>query len=300
MRAAFLAVVVIAGVLAPAAAAEPRAARLAGTVTLSGTTSGSVPVVVPRTARLGNPFITSMRRSVTIRGGGQLAAFALISDDPDGTRLVGGYSAATRELAARHGAFVLDLGVGSRRTEAGEFVVPAGSYRLHLVPGGKPASVTLRFGGLSGSTSLRPTRRTAAVVHGAAMTGATPLSYSAGHGTRMRAPFLLFSIGSVDLSAHTESVGRSCFYVGRPGGPDPYGPGCASLSEGSSGLDFGSGAAFVVSDEFVGDATYVQYGGTHVRTTDDSEYEGDFGAGFSFTGGALVKHADYAHVWLPL
>lgn len=307
-RAAVLSACLLAVAVAPAAGAvaptdsraESRPARLGATVTVSGTANGSVPVVVPREARLGNPFITRLRSSVTITGGGEIAAFALLSDDPEGTKIVGGYSAATQEIAQKIGAFVLDLGDEAQRTRDGEFVVPPGRYRLHLITGGKPTTVVLRLGGLSGATRLSPTQRSAAVVHGDALTATTPLSYSGGHATRTRTPFLQFSVAKVGLSAHTESVGRSCFYIGRPSGPNPYGPACASPPDGSRGPLLGSGAAFVVSDEFVGQGTYLQYGGVHLRTTDGSVVRSDVGAGFSFTGGALVDDAHYAHVWLPL
>lgn len=301
VRALVVSALLLAGLLAPAARSEVApVARLAGTVVLSGSQDAWVPVVVPRTARLGDPFITRSRSAVTLSGDGALTGFALVAEDQEGTRIVGASTSATRQLVARHGAFVMDLDPDGRRSPAGEFVVPAGRYRLHLLTSGRPTTVTLRFAGLDGSARLSPVRRSGAVVQAGPMRPTTPLSWSAGGAVRVRAPFLQFEVSAVRVAAHTESVSRNCLYLGRrPSGPDPYGPACASVGDGGR-VALGSGFVFVHSAEFVGDGTFVQYGGLSATAPPDQVLETDVAAGFSFTGGAVVTAADHAQVWLPL
>ncbi len=83
------------------AAATPEA--LTGTVTISGTQTGYVPVTVTTDMKLPDPFINTNRGAVTVTGGGDSAGFALIQDGLKGPILLGGRSEAYEPYIKDHG-----------------------------------------------------------------------------------------------------------------------------------------------------------------------------------------------------
>lgn len=309
-----VALYLLAGALAasgavPAAAAPEDRALLTGTVTITGTQTGFVPVTVPKDMSLGDPFITKYRTAVTVTGGGAAAGFALIEDDLEGAVLVGGRSPAYEPYVKKHGIPVSGL-LGKARPDAkpfdGTYAVPPGSYRLYLVTGGEPTTVTLRFIGASGSSRLTPTVRTDSVVQGSPMDVLVPGPvggvYSGGGAATLTTPVLQFGLNTLDTDAHTETVQRYCFYVGtKPMGPQAYGPACVAPAE-DGGVAFApGGTTFLISDEGVGQASY--YGFSASLTTSrgtEEPVEADLATGTNFTSGGLVTGGDYSQFWISL
>lgn len=293
-----LVIAVLAAPSASASAPRPGAAKaLTGTVTLSGTTDGYVPVTLSRTARLGDPFFAGRRSSVDVSGGGRLAGFALVRDGNTGAAIVGGHSDYTAATAGEFGDFLLDVGPGAEaRREGPDLVLAPGSYRLYLVTSGKPTTVTLRFGGLPRSSRLSPTVRTASILNGGPARldpKETKLVYSSGYDVRLPGPALFFSVFALKTSIHTETVTEYCFYDSKPQGASPYLPGCVS-GDGT----FGSGARFIYSDEYAGDLQSISTAGGLVARIPKGG--GDFAAGLNVTTGSVVTDTDYAQVWLVL
>lgn len=289
---------VSATVLAVPASSALAVPQLAGTVTLSGSTTGYVPVVVPKEAVLPGGLGPEAAAASQVTGGGAFAGFALVQDGLDGTTVLAGHSKATADAARRDGAFRAQYFAATST----DTPVPAGRYRLYLVTDGEPAKVTLKFRGLTGTTSLTPTTRTRAVFNTGplAPVGPAPAGgvYSTGHAVTMTTPFLHFFINELDTQAHTETVSRTCFYPGRPTGPMPYGPACASAEYPPR---FGDGFVFPTSDENVNGAAYHTWGGNFLRVQDGADQvTQDFGAGISVTTASVVKSTDYTQVWLEL
>lgn len=284
------------GMAVPApAAALP---QLAGTVTISGSTTGYIPVAVIKDAVLPGGLGAEGAAAAQVTGGGVFAGFALVQDGLDGTTVLAGHSKATADAARRDGAFRANY------FNAGGFdtPVPAGKYRLYLITDGEPASVTLKFRGLTGTASLTPTTPTRAIFNsgplaplGPAQAGAV---YSAGHAVTMTTPFLNFYINELDTRVHTETVRRTCFYLGRPTGPMPYGPACASLENPPR---FGDGFLVPTSDENINGGEYHSWGGNFVRVADGAEQiTQDFASGISLTTASVVESTDYTQLWLEL
>jgi hypothetical protein len=285
------------------------AAVLTGTVTITGTETGFVPVTVPKDMSLGDPFITRYRAAVTVTGGGPAAGFALVEDDLQGAVLVGGRSEAYEPYVERHGIPVSGL-LGTPRPDAkpydGTYAIPAGSYRLYLVTGGKPTTVTLRFIGASGVSRLTPTNRSDSVVQGRPLDVLVPGPvggvYSGGGAATMTTPVLQFGLNTLDTDVHTETVQRYCFYIGtKPTGPQAYGPGCVAPGENDSVAFAPGGTTFLISDEGVGQASYYGFSASLTTSRGSEEpVEADLATGTSFTSGGLVTGGDYSQFWLSL
>lgn len=285
------------------AAAPANPALLTGTTTISGSTTGYVPVVLPRDAVLPAALGAEGAAAIRVTGGGGFAGFALKSeDDPEGPLIVGGHSPASAPSAERPEELTINYGSGGL---GGDYTLPAGKYRLYLLTGGKPTTVTLKFRGLAGSSRLKPTRATKAIVNGGPHTATAPVSgvggvYASGYDVKMTTPFVQFFINKLDAEVHTETVNRSCLYIGqRPSGPMPYGPTCASITQ--QGAAFGNGIVFPVSDENLSGGAYYFWGGIAIRVRDGAdEVTQDYGGGFSVTTASVVRATDYSQVWLEL
>lgn len=197
-----------------------------------------------------------------------------------------------------------NLDLEAKRTADSALVVPKGSYRLYLITGGKPTTVTLRFGGLAGASRLQPTDRTVSSSQGGPLTATVPgpvgAVHSGGYETRLTTPFVQFWFNRVDAAAHTETVNRICLFKGKPTGPMPYGPACATPD--GLGVNVGLSATTVHSDEYIGDEQYFSYGITRLSTVDpDNPVTDDFGGGASVTSPAsLITRTDYGQFWFEL
>lgn len=288
---------------APAAAAG-KAAVLTQTVTISGSQAGYVPVTVTKDMKLGNPFATRYRGAVTVTGGGDSAGFALIQDGLKGPILLGGRSEA-------YGPYVKDNGIPINNLnfdndDGAEFGVPAGDYRLYLITGGKPTTVTLKFLGGSGSSRLSPTTKVESVVQQVDLTTPAPGPvggvYSGGGAVTLTTPVLQLDLHRLDTSVHTESVQRSCFYLGaKPTGPLAYGPACVAPGEDNRLiLDSAGGSTFLRSDEGVGPQSLYGFSASLTTSRTGEPIRADIAAGINFTTAGVVTSGDYTQYWLSL
>jgi hypothetical protein len=163
----------------PAAVAAPVPALGAVTV-LTASRPLSVDVRLPRRATVSTPFGDSP--DLTVSGGGRLVAFVLAGTDAAtrGVTLAGGATgsgAAVRRFLMPLPAFPSPGGSSFEvvKTFADTTALPAGTYRLYVVPDGRTARVTLRLHGVSGQVSLAPVRRAVAeVVPGTPFPADTP------------------------------------------------------------------------------------------------------------------------------
>lgn len=301
-----VAVALAAGVAAPSSAAPAaKPAVLAGTVTISGSQDGFVPVRVPKDMSLGNPFLTKYRNGVTVTGGGDAAGFVLVEDGLEGVVLIGGKSTAFAPAVERSGIPVSSLNRGER-DDGLTYAVPAGSYKLYLVTGGKPTTVTLRFIGGTGSSRVAPTTRTQPVVQSGPLDALVPGPvggvYGGGGAVSLTTPVVQFSLNRFDTSVHTETVLRYCFYAGsQPTGPQPYGPACAAPAENDAVAFDPGGETFIVSDEGVDQASFYGFSGSLTTTGGTEEVvDAELAAGLSLTSGGAVTSSDYTQFWLSL
>lgn len=286
---------------APTAAVQ-KAAVLTQTVTVSGTQAGYVPVTVTKAMRLGNPFATRYRSAVTVTGGGKAAGFALIQDGLKGPVLLGGRSAAYTPFVRANGIPVNNLNFGA--DDGAEYAIPAGTYRLYLITGGKPTTVTLRFLGGTGSSRLTPTTKVKSVAQQVDLTSPAPGPvggvYSGGGAVTLTTPVLKFSLSRLDTSAHTESVQRSCYFLGdKPTGPLPYGPTCAAPGEDDPAV-FDGGSTFLLSDEGVGPQSFYGWNAALTTSRTGKPIKTELASGVNYTTAGVVTSGDYSQYWLSL
>jgi len=279
-------------------------AVLTGTVTISGSQSGYVPVTVAKDMKLGDPFAAKYRGVVTVTGGGDAAGFALVQDGLKGQVLLAGRSEAYAPFVKKFGVPVNSLNPDLQ--DGAEFTIPAGDYRLYLITGGQPTSVTIKFLGGSGTSRLAPTTKVESVVQQVGLTTPAPGPvggvYSGGGAVSLTSPILQFSLSRLDTSAHTESVMRYCYFLGdKPAGPQPYGPACAAPSEDSPVvLDSAGGSSFLISDEGVGPQSFYGFNSSLTTSRTGEPVKADIAAGVSYTTAGVVTGGDYSQYWLSL
>ena len=219
--------------------------ELRGRTTIRTARPSSVDVRLPRPATVRTPL--NGTPDLEVAGGGRFVAVALI-----------GVEAATRDAMLLGGAFAESPGgtrflmplprypaVGGSSFEIGktypdEVRLPAGRYRLYVVPDGKQATVTLTLGGVPGRGTISVARSAAArllfpeprLLGGA---GVTDNVYSAGTTFQLSGPSLLFHALWLDTSAHVAGQYFLCHRAG-PAIVEPadYGPGCPN----ARGLDY--------------------------------------------------------------
>lgn len=123
---------------------------LAGKTMLEGSETGWLRVRLPKAVETPD--------QTTISGNGRLIA-AYLFEERDGSVVRDGVNFSTdrfgwcAEQACEPSPWASS---GSAARTARNGLLPAGTYRLYLIADGAPASVTLRFRGLSGATRLRP------------------------------------------------------------------------------------------------------------------------------------------------
>ena len=157
-------VVLVAALLpAPRSSAAP-APAVAGRTVVKATRTGWIPVRIPKPAKLALGFTDDFQNLDGVRfdGGKGLAALVLQSEkDSTGT-----YTAVRLPAEKNRLARVTSMGPNVCNV-APTCTLEPGTYRLYVVVGpGGPVKVTLDFGGLKGSTTLRPTRAARAEVSG--------------------------------------------------------------------------------------------------------------------------------------
>jgi hypothetical protein len=282
-----------------ATAAKPTV--LTRTLTLTGSQTGYVPVTVVKDMQLGDPFVTKYRDAVSVTGGGDAAGFALIEDGLNGQILLGGRSEAFAPYVKDHGIAVNSLNPNPQ--DGATYTVPAGSYRLYLITGGKPTTVTLRFLGGTGSSRLTPTKTVESVVQQVDLTSPAPGPaggvYSGGGAVTLTTPVLQFSMSRLDTAAHTETLKRYCYYFGKPTGPQPYGPTCAAPAE-TAPIVIGGGSAFVISAEGVGPQSFYGWNASLTTSRSGEPINADIASGISYASAGVVTGGDYTQFWLSL
>lgn len=152
----FVAIVGSLAILLPVAPvrASRTSNQAAGIVTLKGSTTAVVPLEVPEDTRLSLDYYDdSSSTGPRFSDGAGLAAVIVVPDTDNGP----GRPLTAVRLPEAPGQVqrLVSLGPKSCMLVGPDCAVPAGSYRVFLVTE-SPVTVTLRFQGLSGSTTLRP------------------------------------------------------------------------------------------------------------------------------------------------
>lgn len=215
-----------------------RALELTSITTLVGEQARQIRVHIPEPTVLVDPNFARFDREITpgftVRGEGDFVGFALVEESEDTPRfaVIGG----RLPLGARSSVLALPIGASeddfSRFVQKGEIPLPAGQYRLYLLPGGEgAAAVTLRLPGLpAGRQRIRP-REPAdydlQLPPSALPDPDTQNIYSAGGSSTMKSKGLLFSAMWLQVDAHVAGSYGYCAYDGAPP-PEPaaYLPGC--------------------------------------------------------------------------
>jgi hypothetical protein len=159
-------VAAVAGMPATAIAAPAPAPFLGATNVLTASRPVVADVRLARPATVATPFGDSP--DLAVAGGGRLATFALVGQDGStkGVTVVGGALGGKSRFLLPLPQFPAPGGGSFEvvKTFADTTSLPAGSYRLYLVPDGAPVRMTLRLQGLTGTRTVAATRRAVAEV----------------------------------------------------------------------------------------------------------------------------------------
>lgn len=222
------------------AADKPTTATLTRRVTLSGSKTAYVRVRVPKGVKFVNPGLYPKSFAT---GKGRYLGFVLTDDKRGGVRIQGG-----QQTGSKFGpyAFVIQGAKGAAKVP-----LPAGDYRLYLLADGAPATITLRFEGLRGTSTLRPSHRVPYVLTQPEVF-ISPAGNLAVAGTErtLKRRGLAFDILTDVNAQFLASNTTLCFYSAEPPPPPVgYGPGCpggdpAPVTNIDPGVGGTSGAAF--------------------------------------------------------
>lgn len=185
----------------PGKAKEPYA-ELAGVTVISGSDSGSVPVLVPVGVSVQNPILS--RSSMSVRGSGDVVGFVLIeAAHTDGRMYFGGRLKGFLE----NRPFVMplsdDVAVPERVT------IPKGKYLLYLIPGEETVRIKLVLGELDGRVSLSPVNDATVVTRAPAPVRPQPL-YAAGADGRLDGYGALIGLTWLESEAHGTTRADFC------------------------------------------------------------------------------------------
>lgn len=213
-RQAFVALAATTALTAPTASAAgaPRlAGTFAGTTVLTASRPVAGDVVVPRDARVDTPF--GATPDVTATGTGRVATFVLNGADrrTAGRTFVGGAGPDGVAFFMPLVTFPVPEATGFENVKTFDDVttIPAGRYRLYVIPDGATARIVLRLDGLRGATTIAPTAPAVAAVTSDADAAAVPPSSVATYlPHRMRGDGLVLQVLSVrmDLTAAWQLV----------------------------------------------------------------------------------------------
>lgn len=228
-----------------------------GTIALSGESSGYVRVAVPD----GSEFRKS---EIAIEGQGVLPGVVLTPDPPYLTAPdCGTVDGQIIQLCPNPaGDFYLRVllpdGFGEPRrvvdlpSSCGSpCVLEGGTYRLYLLTGGLPASVTVRFPGLDGmvETSPRTEVHTDSRVPEASLLPSGSPVYGAGFTDTLQSPGLQFAASGAFNVMSAANVAGICKYLGDPGDPRlAYQPGCPGFVTGDADVIIGEGQVILPLD----------------------------------------------------
>jgi hypothetical protein len=282
--------------IAAAASTTPVEAKspvppLAARTTITANGPVWMDVRVPRPATIRTPFGPSA--DVGVVGGGDLALFFLVEQDPDPFVLAGGrvpdgangteVALPLSNLPERTGwnyDFVKNYG--------NQTTVPAGDYRLYVFPDGRRAQLTLRLSGLRGATTLAPRSPAEFAADRPAPRVAAPGPgknvYSAGSANVLRNDGLIFNALWLKTAPFLAGQFQFCHYEGEdPLDAVAYGPGCPNAKQTSTlnnrRADMEPG-------------TKLLYGGK------SSLPPVRHGQGFWYSSEGVVEHLGYVSLWL--
>jgi hypothetical protein len=286
-------------VLAPpgAGAAGPRVdpdrPELARTTVVTGARPAWMAVRLPAPATVATTFDSTP--DLEVKGRGRFVGFALVPDDPEVPVLLGG------RLPKSSGNFHLLMPILGQIFHSGilqlygeRTTMPAGDYRLYLLPDGAPATVRLTLRGLTGRTILRPSSPARYVLETPEVYSPeqTPNYYSAGTVAALDSRGLIFQALWVRLNAHLEGIYHFCWYdkaeleeqittqVVPP--QVQYGPGCAGPGGG------------LTEDRRVDLEPHVKLYYEGVAPLP----KGDYGQGFYFATASVVRKVGHVTMWL--
>lgn len=231
----------LAGFATPVTAAPSAAPALAGTITVTGSRTASIPV------RLTKPLVIdrdAFRKTVRTTGAGRGVGFLLVQDGPDPI-----YIGSIRLSYCDKPGCVdkLPLNLLPTRTlqdDEGRLLLPAANYRLHVLADGKPTRTTFRLPGLSGSQALRPTKPSGPGIVQPTVTqdiqaGGERVVYSGGvePSQDSKRGFAIFAIQADSREWVGAAVGF-CFYNNKPREEVAYAPGCPTAPVHLASPDF--------------------------------------------------------------
>ena len=208
---------------------------LEGITTISGSQPVAVEVSLPKPASLSLASIANP--DVTATGAGRFIGFVLRpagAASTDGSALVGGQLNDCFGPACAPGANVVDylfaLGSLEPQQPVNPYTIPAGSYDLYFVPDGAPATLTLRLGGLTGSTHIQPEVPITASDYAPAPTlsdvGPGPVVYDAGTAAPIGSPGGAFLVVNTAAATADLIAGGQCLYANGPPVAGAYLPQC--------------------------------------------------------------------------
>lgn len=233
MRAGAAALMLAATTLAVDLYAQPAAqaasaVALAGRTHLSGTSTAAIKVLIPRDARID---LRPKANDLAIDGKGRLTGFVLTAAnvaDIDRPTVVALDAKACDTDGRCMNRPVRTFTRGNTSSQSAK--LPKGPYLLYLVTDGKPVSVDISIAGLSGSTSLAPTKSVHAGIDQPeeVITETTNTIYSNGRSIDVDGPSTMW-LTMMTMSGEAWAAGSygHCIYRGEPP-PPPIGfaPGC--------------------------------------------------------------------------
>lgn len=254
------AVVACAAVSLPAQAAgggATKAVAATGVVKLVGDGTGYARVRLTTPAVLVDP--SAQPGSVKATGSSPFVGFALVSDARPRRHVLVGGRLPFRNISKSTQSTTVAIPLAGFPFGS-EYRIPAGAYRLYLLTDGKPASVTLRFKGLPGSSTIKAAAPVPFAMQRPTVRLTTPgmNHYQAGGHTALRSDGLAFTAGLTKTAAFLSRREEVCLYERQTTAAD-FGPNC--------GTD-GYGGAFVTTDlsSAASGGALLSYGGVPYTT----------------------------------